>query len=127
MNENEIGSIIVDTAVNLHKNLGSGLLESVYEVILMKRLAEKGLFIQRQVPISVDFEGEHFEEGFRVDLFVEGKVIIEMKSVEKITDTHKKQLLTYMKLTNTNLGYILNFGSAFMKDGIIRIVNGLSD
>jgi len=127
MNENEIGSIIVDTAVNLHKNLGSGLLESVYEVILMKRLAEKGLFIQRQVPISVDFEGEHFEEGFRVDLFVEGKVIIEMKSVEKITDTHKKQLLTYMKLTNTKLGYILNFGSALMKDGIIRIVNGLSD
>jgi GxxExxY protein len=127
MNENEIGDIIIDTAVNLHMNLGSGLLESVYEVVLMKLLTKKGLRVQRQVSIPIEFEGEVFDEGFRIDLFVEGKVIIELKSVEKIADAHKKQLLTYLKLTNTKLGYILNFGAGLMKDGIVRIVNGLSE
>ena len=127
MNENEIGAIIVDTAVKLHKKLGPGLLESVYEVILMKLLSKRGLSVQRQVSIPIEYEGEYFDEGFRVDLFVEGKVIIELKSVEKVIGTHKKQLLTYLKLTNTKLGFILNFGTEFMKDGIIRIVNGLSD
>jgi len=127
LNENEIGTIVVDTAVNLHKNLGPGLLESVYEVILMKLLSKKGLSIQRQVSIPIEYEGESFDEGFRIDLFIEGKVIIELKSVEKITGAHKKQLLTYLKLTNTKLGYILNFGEEVMKDGITRIVNGLSD
>ena len=126
MNENEIGDIIIDTAVKLHKNLGSGLLESVYEVILAKLLIKKGLLAQRQVAIPIEFENEHFDEGFRIDIFVEGKVIIEIKSVDKINDAHKKQLLTYLKLSNTKLGYILNFGSGLMKDGIIRIVNGLS-
>ena len=125
MDENEIGSLIVDTAVYLHKNLGPGLLESVYEIVLMKLLAKKGLFVQRQVSIPIEFEGEHFDEGFRVDLFIEGKVIIELKSVEKITDVHKKQLLTYLKLTNTKLGYILNFGGELMKNGIVRIINGV--
>ena len=127
MTENEIGDIIIDTAVNLHINLGSGLLESVYEVILMKLLVKKGLSVQRQVSIPIEFEGEHFDEGFRVDLFIEGKVIIELKSVEKITEAHKKQLLTYLKLTNTKLGYILNFGAELMKNGIIRTVNGLDE
>ena len=125
MTENEIGTLVIDTAVNLHKNLGSGLLESVYEVILMKLLAKKGLFVQRQVAIPIEFEGEHFDEGFRVDLFVEGKVIIELKSIEKITDAHRKQLLTYLKLTNTKLGFILNFGTELMKGGIVRVVNDL--
>jgi len=127
VSENEIGDIIIDTAINLHKNLGSGLLESVYDVILMKLLIKNGMFVQRQVSIPIEFEGEHFDEGFRVDLFINGKVIIELKSVEKITDAHKKQLLTYLKLTNTKLGYILNFGAGLMKDGIIRTVNGLSE
>jgi len=127
MNENEIGAIIVDTAVNLHKKLGPGLLESVYETVLMKLLSKKGLSVQRQVPVSIEYEGEFFDEGFRVDLFVDGKVIIELKSVEKIISTHRKQLLTYLKLTNTKLGFILNFGTEFMKEGIIRIVNGLTD
>ena len=125
MTENEIGAIVVDTAVNLHKKLGSGLLESVYEPILMKLLAKKGLSVQRQVSIPIEFEGEHFDEGFRIDLFIEGKVIIELKSVEKIMPAHKKQLLTYLKLTNTKLGYILNFGMELMKDGIDRIINGI--
>ena len=125
MSEDEISAIIVDTAVYIHKNLGSGLLESVYEVIMSKLLAKKGLYVQRQVSVPIEFEGEHFDEGFRVDLFVNGKVIIELKSVEKITPAHKKQVLTYLKLTNTKLGFILNFGAAIMKEGIDRIVNDL--
>ena len=127
MDENLIGSLIVETAIYLHKILGPGLLESVYEVVLMKLLVKKGLSVQRQVSIPVEFEDEHFDEGFRVDLFIEGKVIIELKSVEKVTDVHKKQLLTYLKLTNTKLGYILNFGGELMKDGIVRIINGVLD
>ena len=125
MKENEISAIIVDTAVYIHKRLGSGLLENVYEVILAKLLAQKGLNVQRQVSIPINFEGEHFDEGFRVDIFVDGKVIIELKSVEKISAAHKKQLLTYLKLTNTKLGLILNFGAAIMNEGIERLVNGL--
>ena len=125
MNEDEIGSIVVDTAVNLHKNLGPRLLESVYEVILAKLLSKKGLSVQRQVAISIEYEEEHFDEGFRVDLFINAKVIIELKSVERITDAHKKQLLTYLKLTGTKLGFILNFGTDLMKNGIVRTVNGL--
>ena len=127
MKENEIGTIIIDTAMDLHRKLGPGLLESVYEVILCKLLAQKGLHVQRQVSIPIEYEGEHFDEGFRADLFVEGKVIIELKSVEKTTDAHKKQLLTYLKLTKTKLGYILNFGTELMKDGIVRTINGFLD
>ena len=127
MNENEIGFIVVDTAIYLHKTLGSGLLENVYEAILMKLLMKKGLRVQRQVSIPIDFEGEHFDEGYRVDLFVEGKVIVELKSVEKIIPAHSKQLLTYLRLTNTKLGFILNFGAAVMKNGINRIINGNLD
>jgi len=124
MNENEIGDILIDTAFYLHKNLGSGLYESVYETILAKLLSKKGLHVQRQVAVPIEFEGEYFDEGFRLDLFIERKVIVELKSIEKITDTHKKQLLTYLKLTGTRIGYILNFGNALMKDGIIRIISG---
>jgi len=127
MNENQIGFIIVDTAVNLHKKLGPGLFESVYESILAKLLTQKGLLVQRQVVIPINFEGDYFDEGFRADLFVDGKVIIELKSVKKITDVHKKQLLTYLKLSNTKLGFILNFGTGIMKDGIFRIINGTLD
>ena len=125
MNENKIGSLVVDTSVYIHKKLGSGLLESVYEVVLMKLLAKKGLSVQRQVSVPIEFEGEFFDEGFRVDLFIEGKVIVELKSIEKITPAHKKQLLTYLKLTNTKLGYIMNFGTELMKDGIVRVINGI--
>ena len=127
MDENEIGAIVVDAAIYLHKNLGPGLLESVYEAILMKLIAQKGLRIQRQVPVPIEFEGWYFDEGFRMDLIIEGKVIIELKSVEKLTGVHKKQLLTYLRLTNTKLGYILNFGAELMKDGIVRIINGILD
>ena len=95
------------------------------EAILTKLLTKKGLHVQRQVAIPINFEGECCDIGFRIDLLVEGKVIIELKSVEKIIPAHSKQLLTYLKLTNTKLGYILNFGAALMKTGIVRIANGL--
>ena len=127
MTEDEIGKIIVDSAVNLHMDLGPGLLESVYEVILCKLLTKKGLSVQRQVSIPIKYKEEHFDEGFRVDLLVDGKVIIELKSIEKINDVHKKQLLTYLKVTNIKLGFLLNFGADLMKNGIIRIVNGLTE
>jgi GxxExxY protein len=127
MKENEIGSMVVNTAIELHKKLGSGLLESVYEVIFMQSLVKKGLSVQRQVLFPIEFEGEHFDIGFRVDLLIEGKVIIELKSVEKIIPVHKKQLLTYLKLSNTKIGYLINFGAEVMKDGIVRIINGVLD
>ncbi len=124
MNENEIGAIVVDTAVKLHNELGPGLLESVYETLLARLLEKRDLFVERQVGIPVHFMGEFFEEGFRADLIIEKKVILELKSVEILKPVHKKQLLTYLKLTGLKLGFILNFGDALMKNGIIRIING---
>jgi GxxExxY protein len=124
MTENEIGRIIVDCGVRLHQELGPGLLESVYEVLLAHQLQQRGLKVERQVPVPIVFHGIPFEEGFRADLVVEGKVIVELKSVEAATRTHKKQVLTYLRLTGMKLGYLLNFGEAMMKDGISRILNG---
>jgi GxxExxY protein len=124
MTENEIASIVVDTAINLHKSLGPGLLESVYEMILAKLLSDKGLSVERQVPIPISFGGIDFGEGFRADIIVEKKVILELKSVEKLNPVHKKQLLTYLKLTEKKLGILLNFGDSLMKNGIERIING---
>jgi GxxExxY protein len=125
MNENEIGKIVVDAAVELHKELGPGLLETVYEVLLAHELQKRGLVVERQVPITIKYHGIEFIEGFRADLIIDKKVIIELKSVESISDAHKKQVLTYLKLTNLKLGYLLNFGEALMKDGISRIINGV--
>ena len=124
LNENELGTIIVDEAVRIHKALGPGLLEIVYEAVLARRLEKRGLIVERQKPVSIEFEGEHFDEGFRADLIVNGSVIIELKSVEKVSPVHKKQFLTYLRLTNLKVGYLLNFGDVLMKDGIRRIING---
>ncbi|MBN1408591.1 MAG: GxxExxY protein [Calditrichaceae bacterium] len=124
MNENEIGQFIVDSAVKLHKELGPGLLETVYEVILAATLKDSGLSIKRQVAIPIEYQGLKFDEGFRADIIVEDKVIIELKSIEKVNNAHKKQVLTYLKLTGYKLGFLLNFGEALMKDGISRIING---
>ncbi len=124
MNENEIGKIVVDCAICLHKELGPGLLESVYEVLLSHELELKGLRIKRQVQIPIEYHGIKFNEGFRADIVVEGKVILELKSVETVNDAHKKQVLTYLKLTGCKLGYLLNFGEALMKDGMTRLING---
>jgi GxxExxY protein len=127
MTENEIGAIIVDAAVTVHRELGPGLLESVYEVILAYELGQRGLSVTRQVPISIRYKQMIFEEAFRADLVVEGKVVIELKCLEQINEAHKKQLLTYLRLTGLKLGFLLNFGEALMKRGIIRTVNGIED
>ena len=127
MTENEIGKVIVNCAVQIHKELGPGLFESVYEVILAHELVQLGLRVERQVPVAIEFHGMTFNEGFRADLIVEGKVIVELKSVEAVSKAHKKQVLTYLKLTGMKLGYLLNFGDALMKDGISRILNGKVD
>lgn len=124
MTENEIGRIIVDCAVHLHQELGPGLLESVYEVLLAHELEQRGLKVKRQIPIPIVFHGIEFEEGFRADLLVEEKVIVELKSVESATKAHKKQVLTHLRLSGKKLGYLLNFGESLMKDGISRILNG---
>jgi GxxExxY protein len=124
MTENEIGKLVVDECIQLHRGLGPGLLESVYEVTLARRLEKKGLVVARQVSVAIEFEGEKFDEGFRADLIVEEKVILELKSVERISPAHKKQLLTYLKLTGLKLGFLLNFGDELMKNGITRTING---
>jgi GxxExxY protein len=127
MTENEIGKIIVDAALTVHRTLGPGLLELVYEVILAHELERRGLKVQKQVPIPIEYEGIKFQEGFRVDLVVEDKVILELKSVENVTGTHKKQVQTYLKLTRKKLGFLLNLNTELMKDGITRVVNGLEE
>lgn len=124
MDENEIGRILVDCAIKIHKDLGPGLLESVYELILASELKLRGLISARQVPIPIEYNGLKFNEGFRADIIVDGKVIIEVKSVESLNDAHKKQVLTYLKLTGMKLGFLLNFGEALMKNGIVRVING---
>ena len=124
MKENDIGTIIVDCAVELHRNLGPGLLETVYEVTLARALERRGLAFQRQVSVPIEYQGETFSEGFRADLIVGELVIVELKSIERVTPAHKKKLLTYLRLTGLKLGYLLNFGEALMRDGITRTING---
>lgn len=125
MRENEIAKEIVDAAYKIHTTLEPGLLESVYETILAYELERRGLGVVRQQAIPVVYENVRLEEGFRADIIVASKVIIEIKSVEMLVPVHKKQLLTYLRLTNKRLGLLINFGSALIKDGIHRIANGL--
>ncbi len=127
MTENEIGKVVVDTALHIHRELGPGLLESVYEAILAHELRSKNLAVERQVSIPVEYRGLRFDKGFRIDLLVENKVIIEIKCVETINNAHRKQLLTYLRLAHRRLGYLLNFGEPMMKSGITRIVNRLEE
>ena len=125
MTENEISRIVVDTCYKIHTTLGPGLFESVYEEILEYELIKIGLKLDRQFPIPVIWKGFEFDHGFRADLMVESKVIIEIKSVELIAPVHQKQLLTYLRLTDLKLGLLINFNVALIKNGIQRIVNGL--
>ena len=127
MTENQIGKVVVDAAVAVHRALGPGLLQSVYEAVLAAELRKRGLRIERQVAVPIEYKGLHFDEGFRADLIVESKVILELKSVERVTHAHKKQVLTYLRLTGRKLRFLLNFGEAVIRDGIYRIVNGLPD
>lgn len=123
---NEITGTVVDACVKLHIGLGPGLLQSVYETVLSRDLERRGLRIERQKPISFDYEGLHFDEMLRVDLLVESCVIVEIKSVERLLPVHPKQVLTYLRLLNLRIGLLVNFGAPSMKEGIQRIANGFA-
>jgi GxxExxY protein len=127
MHENEIARLIVHASYKIHNTLGPGLLESVYEAVLFYELDKLGLVVARQVPIPVVYAEIKFDEGFRADLLVAGKVIVELKSIEKVAPVHKKQLLTYLRLADKRLGLLINFGEALIKYGITRIVNRLEE
>ena len=127
MKENVIDKEVVDAAVKVHQALGPGLLETVYEVILSVELERRGLSVQRQVSVPIKYKSIDFDEGFRADIIVENKVILELKSFEQINKVYYKQLLTYLKLKELKLGFLLNFGAGLMKEGIKRIINGLDD
>ena len=127
MTENEIAKEIVDAAFRIHTTLGPGLLESVYDAVLAHELGRRGLRIARQQPIPVIYDNVRIDIGFRADLIVEDKVIVEIKSVEKIAAVHKKQLLSYLRLADKRLGLLINFNVAMIKDGITRVVNRLEE
>ncbi len=117
---------IVDAAFHIHTELCPGLLESVYGAVLAKRIEQRGFTVERQKPISFQFDGMHFEEGFRLDLLVDSRVVVEIKSVERLARVHSKQLLTYLKLLNLPVGLLINFGTATLKKGLNRVVNNHS-
>ena len=119
----QISGDVIDIALRLHRDLGPGLLESVYEVVLAAKLAEIGYAVARQTPVPIDFEGLHFDAAFRIDLLVEGRLLVEIKSVERLNAAHAKQLLTYLRLSRQPVGLLINFGGATLKEGLKRIVN----
>jgi GxxExxY protein len=121
----EVTGTIIDSAIQVHRSLGPGLLESVYELVLARVLMERGFKIERQKVLSFEYEGLLFANAFRIDLLVDDRVIIEIKSVEELAQVHSKQLLTYLRLSNLQVGLLINFGSATLKEGLRRIVNHL--
>ncbi len=123
MDIEELASIAVDCGFHLHKNLGPGLLESVHEAILFDQLVRRGLDVQRQAPIPIRYDGVELPEGFRADLLIEGKLLIELKSVERLSPLHGKQVLTYLRLLNLPLGLLINFGGETFKEGVRRVAN----
>ncbi len=127
MTENEIAKQIVDVAYKIHTTYGPGLLESVYETIMAYELKKRGLRVNRQQAIPVVHESVRMDLGFRADLIVEDKVVVEIKSIEAIAPVHKKQLLTYLRLMDKRLGLLINFNVELIKNGITRVVNGLSE
>ena len=127
MTENEIGTIVLESAIAVHQELGPGLLETVYEAVLVKELQDIVLNVARQISVPIEYKAIRFDEGFRADIIVDDRVILELKSVERVTAAHKKQVQTYLRLTGCKLGYLLNFGEALMKSGITRCVNGLEE
>jgi GxxExxY protein len=125
--ENQLSKMILDAAFKVHTKTGPGLLESVYEVLLAHELRKQGVRVQRQVPIPICYDDLKFEEGFRADLLVEDKVIVELKSVEQLIRVHSKQVLTQLRLSGRRLGLLINFGETHLKNGIERIANGLPE
>lgn len=123
METNEVSGKVVDCALKIHQKLGPGLLESVYQRILSYELRKAGLVVETEVPVPVEWNGHVIDDSFRADLIVGGKVLVELKSVERVQPVHKKQTLTYLKLSNLQVGLLINFGASLLKDGIHRIVN----
>jgi GxxExxY protein len=127
MTENEIATIVVDAALKIHRTLGPGLLESVYQATLNLELSNRGLRVAQQLALPVYYEGIKLDIGFRIDLLVADKVIIEIKSIEVLAPIHRKQLETYLRLMDLRLGLLINFNVELIKDGIQRVVNRLAD
>lgn len=125
LTENEISKIIVESALKVHRNLGPGLLESSYKECLFYELKKAGLFVEKQKPLPLVYEEVKLEIGYRIDLLIENKVVVEIKSVESINDMHLAQVLTYLKLSGCKLGLLINFNVSLIKNGIKRVVNKL--
>lgn len=125
MNENKIATVVIGAAIEVHKNLGPGLLESIYETALAYELQKINFDIRRQVLIPVRYKEIVFTKGFLADIIVNNKVILELKSVRIVEDVHKKQLLSYLRLSNLTLGLLINFNSPYLKEGIFRVINGI--
>lgn len=119
----EIARQLVDAAVKLHMRIGPGLLESVYEVLLARQLEIRGLHVERQKAVDAVIDGIHFDGAFRADLLIENRIVVEIKSVTKLAPAHWKQVLTYLRLLDLRIGFLLNFGAATMPEGIRRIAN----
>ena len=114
---------VIDESIGIHRRLGPGVFESVYETVLATLLERRGLHVERQRPVSFTFDDLRFDQGFRIDLLVERSVIVEVKSLDRLAAVHRKQLLTYLRLTNLRVGLLLNFGAETMKDGIVRVMS----
>ena len=125
MTENEISKVVVDVAFQIHTSLGPGLLESVYQKVMVHELRKLGLDVAEEVPLPVVWDDVKLEVGFRVDILVNQKLVIELKSIERVAPVHKKVLLTYLRLSDCKLGLLINFGEELLKTGISRVVNGL--
>jgi len=125
MELDDITGAIVDASIKIHQDLGPGLLESVYEAVLARSLEKRGFRVERQKVICFEYDGMLFNEGFRIDLLVEGRVVVELKSVENLAAVHGKQVLTYLRLMNLPVGLLINFGGATLKEGLKRVVNNL--
>ncbi|QIG53168.1 GxxExxY protein [Altererythrobacter sp. BO-6] len=119
----ELTSIVIEESIGIHKELGPGLFENVYETVLAGRLEKRGIQVERQVPVPIEFDGHAFGGAFKIDILVETRLILEIKSVEMLSKAHAKQLLTYLRLSNQPVGLLMNFSAATMKDGIRRMVN----
>lgn len=118
----EVARQVVDSAMKVHQALGPGLLESVYEVCLVHELTKRGVVVHRQLPVAISYDGIQIEAGFRLDILAGESIVVELKAVEEITPLHQAQLLTYLKLTGKRLGFLINFNSVLLKDGLKRMV-----
>ncbi|MBP2276772.1 MULTISPECIES: GxxExxY protein [Sphingomonas] len=119
----QVSGDVLDVALRLHRDLGPGLMESVCEALLAGRLMKMGYAVERQRPVSIDFDGMHFEGAFKIDLLVDQRLVVEIKSIERLLPVHAKQLLTYLRLTRQPVGLLINFGGDTLKEGVRRLVN----